>query len=180
MDIVLIVAAFILYFLYDKNQIQLHQKWLQPSFFLGSFLLAGGIIYAYIQSWHQNVNYVFVVIAIVFFIALVYVLFFALPFSDTYVEENIHKVCQTGCYALCRHPGFWLLAGMMISLSLSVMTWHMWIVALIVNIGNFIYICYQDKVSFPCQFEDYNEYKKEVPFLLFTYQSIRKCIDTWR
>ena len=46
MDIVLIVAAFILYFLYDKNQIQLHQKWLQPSFFLGSFLLAGGIIYA--------------------------------------------------------------------------------------------------------------------------------------
>ena len=58
MDIVLIVAAFILYFLYDKNQIQLHQKWLQPSFFLGSFLLAGGIIYAYIQSWHQNVNYV--------------------------------------------------------------------------------------------------------------------------
>ena len=117
-------------------------------------------IYAYIQSWHQNVNYVFVVIAIVFFISLVYVLFFALPFSDTYVEENIHKVCQTGCYALCRHPGFWLLAGMMISLSLSVMTWHMWIVALIVNIGNFIYICYQDKVSFPCQFEDYNEYKK--------------------
>ena len=63
MDRVLIVAAFILYFLYDKNQIQLHQKWLQPSFFLGSFLLAGGIIYAYIQSWHQNVNYVFVVIA---------------------------------------------------------------------------------------------------------------------
>ena len=104
----------------------------------------------------------------------------ALPFSDTYIEENIHKVCRTGCYALCRHPGFWVLAGAMVSLALSVMTWHMWIVAIMVNVGNFIYICYQDKVSFPCQFDDYDEYKKEVPFLIFTSQSIKKCISTWR
>ena len=106
--------------------------------------------------------------------------FLLYPFQIPMLKKTYIKFVRTGCYALCRHPGFWLLAGMMISLSLSVMTWHMWIVALIVNIGNFIYICYQDKVSFSCQFEDYNEYKKEVPFLLFTYQSIRKCIDTWR
>ena len=180
MDMIFIIVAFILYFLYDKNQIQLHQKWLQPAFLLGSLLLVGSIIYGYIQSWHENVHYIFLIISIIFFVFFFYVLFFALPFSDTYIEENIHKVCRTGCYALCRHPGFWVLAGAMVSLALSVMTRHMWIVAIMVNVGNFIYICYQDKVSFPCQFDDYDEYKKEVPFLIFTSQSIKKCISTWR
>lgn len=180
MDMIFIVMAFILYFVYDKNQIQLHKKYLQPSFFVGSFLLAVGIIHAYVESWHARVHYSFLVISMIFFVLLIYVLFFALPFSDTYVEENVNKVCRTGCYALCRHPGFWMLAGVVICLALSVMTWSMWIIAVIVNIGNFLYICYQDHVSFPLQFDDYNEYKKEVPFLIFNYTSLKNCIKTWR
>lgn len=180
MDFILIILAFMLFFIYDKNQISLHVKWLQPAFFLGCICLVIGVTYAYIHSWNKNVSYWCLAIALIFMALLIYVLFFALPFSKTYIKEDANKVCKTGVYALCRHPGFWMLAGCSLFLALSVYTWHMFLISLLVNIGNFLYIYYQDHVTFPCQFIDYEEYKKEVPFLIFNFVSIRKCIQTWR
>ena len=40
------------------------------------------------------------------FAALIYTLFFALPFDETYAKQNNGRyVCDRGVYALCRHPG---------------------------------------------------------------------------
>ena len=180
MDFILIILAFVLFFIYDKNQISMHVKWLQPAFFLGCICLVIGVTYAYIHSWNKNVSYWCLAIALVFIGLLIYVLFFALPFSDTYVSDNKKRVCKTGCYALCRHPGFWMLAGSSLFLALSVHSWHMLMVSIVTNIGNFAYIYYQDCITFPDQFADYEEYKREVPFLIFTFDSIKQCIRTWR
>lgn len=180
MDFILVIVAFLLFFIYDKNQIALHIKWLQPAFFIGCICLVSGITYSYILSWHDKVSYGFLAIAMLFLGLLIYVLFFALPFSSTYVSESANKVCKTGIYALCRHPGFWMLAGCTLFLTLSVNTWHMFLISLLVNSGNLMYIYYQDQITFPCQFVDYKDYKKDVPFLIFNLASIRKCIQTWR
>ncbi len=47
-----------------------------------------------------------------FLALLIYTLFFALPFEETYCEENKLRAAYTeGVYGLCRHPGVLWFAG---------------------------------------------------------------------
>ena len=47
-----------------------------------------------------------------FLCLLIYTLFFALPFEETYCEENKLRAAYTeGMYGLCRHPGVLWFAG---------------------------------------------------------------------
>ena len=118
--------------------------------------------------------------ALLFALLLIYVLFFALPFSDTYVTEGHRCVCRSGVYALCRHPGFWMMLFSFVCLVLAIQRIQLLYVALLCNGGNLLYILFQDIVSFPRQFDDYEQYKKEVPFLMITGSSVRQCRKTWR
>lgn len=177
---ILIIIAFSLFFLYDFNQIKLHKSWLQPTFFIGCSILALSVIHVILQEWNKDVNYLYLLFSMLFFCGLIYVLFFALPFYETYVEESSSKVCRIGIYALCRHPGFWMMLGFFLCLSLTFPTKHMLLVSFLCNLCNFLYILFQDKITFPCEFIDYHEYQKEVPFLMFTKQSIMTCRKTWR
>ena len=53
------------------------------------------------------ISAVFLTAAILFLGLLIYTLFFALPFDETYVKENHERLAYTeGVYALCRHPAF--------------------------------------------------------------------------
>ena len=50
--------------------------------------------------------------AMCFLALLIYTLFFALPFEETYCEENRLRAAYTeGVYGLCRHPGVLWFAG---------------------------------------------------------------------
>ena len=43
---------------------------------------------------------------------------------------------------------------------------------------NFAYVCFQDRVTFPKTFCDYEDYQQKVPFLIPTRSSIRQAAET--
>lgn len=175
------ILGFVLFFLYDINSVVWKKKALYGSFAAGCIcvavstcllawksLLKGGLVYGGI---------LLLAAAFLFFCLLVYTLFFALPFHDTYQEfKEKSGVCDTGVYGLCRHPGvlwfffFYLFAGLALE--------NRWLLAggMIFSFCNLCYVLFQDHWSFPKQFENYDEYKQQVPFLVPNRSSIKKCL----
>ena len=186
--LILGVAAFILFLLYDLEQAQLlprrFHKFVRFFFLIGVLLLllstAAVIWYEIINLSAWGIRQVFFsVVAVFFLLLLLYTLFFALPFEETYVSQNGCKTYDRGMYALCRHPGvlwftgcyacLWLAFGGMLLLYMAVLYCSL----------NILYVILQDVVTFPRVFTDYALYKQRVPFLIPTLQSIRNCIQTW-
>lgn len=104
-------VAFLLFFIYDLNSVIFKFKLLYGCFFAGFFLLASSTV-GIIISWRSLIKIdvlrmvTFGILTLLFFLLLIYTLFFALPFKSTYIEtETLNKVCRSGVYALCRHPG---------------------------------------------------------------------------
>ena len=122
--------------------------------------------------------------ALVFLALLVYTLFFALPFSATYTQAGGTQgtgkpcVCRTGVYALCRHPGVLWLAGVHLCVWLMSGTGVTLAAFLLFTALNVAYVTLQDSWSFPRCFADYDDYKKNVPFLLPRPRSVRRCFET--
>ncbi len=108
---------------------------------------------------------------------LVYTLFFAVPFQEAYVEGSKQKICKTGVYALCRHPGVLFLAGFYLFLSLGLGKPFMLLAGTVYTGMNLLYILLQDRYTFPRLFEGYDDYRKETPYLIPDADSIRKCIS---
>ncbi len=182
--IVLGAIAFFFFILYDINSVLINHRLLHSSFFLGCILLIGatsGIIY---QSWAYGIvnferSLFFFVIAVGFFILLLYTLFFALPFEDTYVEsDQAPKTCQTGVYALCRHPGVLWFIGFYFFLWLAFPSNLLFAGALIFSGLNILYIIVQDYWTFVKIFPDYLDYKKNTPFLVPNLGSMTRCRKT--
>ncbi|MBR0598869.1 hypothetical protein [Sinanaerobacter chloroacetimidivorans] len=178
------LAAFPLFFLYDINSIIFKRKVLQGCFFIGIMLLilsTGGMIAA---SWSQmefNVLRIILsgILALFFFLLLIYTLFFALPFQETYIQsQGLPKVCKKGVYALCRHPGVLWFAGFYLFLGLTFMMPLLLAAGILFSLLNLLYVMFQDRWTFMKSFEDYGEYKKSTPFLLPNYESIKSCIHT--
>ena len=70
------------------------------------------------------------------FAALIYCLFFALPFEQTYADQDSgSRVCRSGVYALCRHPGVLCFAVMYLLLGLAALL----LAAVIPTVASFLY-----------------------------------------
>ncbi len=189
MEIVFGILAFILFMLYDLEQAriiphQLHK--LTQFFFSIGFLLL--LVSTAVAIWHEVqslsgwsiMQTVFLVVAVLFFILLIYTLFFALPFEETYITQNGFKTYDRGMYALCRHPGVLWFAGCYLSLWITFGGKELLVLAMIYCLLNFLYVMLQDRVTFPRVFTDYSIYKQRVPFLIPTVKSIQACIQTWK
>ena len=122
----------------------------------------------------------FLILAIMFFLLLIYTLFFALPFTETYVEQDAHKTYDKKMYALCRHPGVLWFAGFYMCLWLAFGTKPMLVMALWFSFLNFCYVVLQDFYTFPKIFSDYRDYQKHVPFLIPNGKSLKRCLDTFK
>jgi protein-S-isoprenylcysteine O-methyltransferase Ste14/DNA-binding XRE family transcriptional regulator len=121
------------------------------------------------------------VLAVVFLALMVYTLFFALPFSATYLEENAPRKAYTGgMYALCRHPGVLWFAGAYLCLGLLLGTPKAAVFALVMTGLNIAYVLFQDRWTFPQSFVNYEEYRRTTPFLLPTPGSAVRCVRTWK
>lgn len=178
---VLVILVFILFFLYDVNQTTWHRKALLPFFLLGCILLGATTLLVMIQvSRGADLHLIYLLPAIVCLLFLTYVLFFALPFKDTYIKESGNIVYRQGAYALCRHPGFWLLSGFYLFAALAIRTHVMSELFILTTLLNLAYVLFQDRYTFMKQFKDYASYKEEVPFLLPTLKSMKTCVRTWR
>ena len=141
-------------------------KTLFPS---GLLALAGATVLMFINSSFRGaLDVVLLALGAISLLALIYVLFFAIPFSESYVEDaGDRKVVDTGAYGLCRHPGvvcfffiylFWGLAALPEPGFLCL--------GIAFSILNGLYALYQDIYSFPRIFSDYADYRRRVPFLI--------------
>ena len=179
-------AGFLCYFLYDINSITWKNKLLQRFFLLGTLLVAfssvGIIADGFDGMRKQPLCAVFFgIFALFFFGLMVYTLFFALPFGETYVEENHRRKTYTkGMYALCRHPGVLWFALFYLALALMIGTARAAVDGALLTAWNVCYICLQDRVIFPQTFYDYEKYRKTTPFLFPNRKSAGRCFDFFR
>ena len=171
-QIVLGSFGFLLYFIYDINSIRKKNVIFQKFFAVGTVFVVVSLLMELLLLWGQCQHRIGRMIgfgtgAVGFFALLIYTLFFALPFDSTYCQEaDGHKVCRSGVYGWCRHPGIWWFFGCFFSLGLGTGEFDGVLCGLILSFLNLMYAWYQDRIIFPREFLDYGEYRKEVPFLL--------------
>jgi protein-S-isoprenylcysteine O-methyltransferase Ste14 len=177
--------GFLLFILYDLNQIRSHKKHLRYLFVIGFLLVTFS---TFMIIWEKGYNFipilsakiVFGGLATVSLLLLIYSLFFALPFEKTYITASNRNVCDQGMYALCRHPGalwfilfylfLWLYTG------IALMFWAF----LSFSLLNLLYIWLQDRYFFPKLFDNYTKYKATTPFIIPTNASIKRFISSIR
>lgn len=170
------ILAFILYYIYDYNQVKNNYKLVKSFFLIGTLLLGLATILAVVETNFVIVNLYGLIFTLINLGLTIYTLFFALDFDSTYVSEQF-KVYDKGVYALCRHPGYIFLSLFYIGLWLAFKTSLLFEMMLVINILNFVYIVIQDKYIFVKVFVDYDSYKENVPFLMINKKSITKCFS---
>jgi len=75
-------------------------------------------------------------------------------------------IVVSGTYSLCRHPGFWWFAFLILSVGLLRGLSAYPIPIFLMIILDFLLILVQDRYTFPKVFHGYDDYKKSVPFLI--------------
>lgn len=178
------LCAFVLFVIYDVNSVRLRSRLLKPAFFVGFALLVIATALMFAAGWNGEESgrvrqVVLLALSGVFLALLIYTLFFALPFENTYIrEEGRPGVYSEGVYALCRHPGVLWFIGMYACFALAMPTAPMIRGGTIFCVCNVLYVIIQDMWTFPNYFRDYNRYKQETPFLIPTIESGKRCIRT--
>ena len=168
---VLGAMSFLLFVLYDINQIKGNIKGLRLLFPLGllQLLVVSIVIGARAPVTFEYGNYLsmaFLVLAVAFFVLLIYTLFFAVPFDAAYVQGSRQKLATGGVYGICRHPGVLFLAGTYIFLALALREKALLFAGIEFTVCNIIYVIIQDRWIFPIVFDGYDEYKNSTHFLL--------------
>ncbi len=176
--------AFAFLYIFDLNKLIFIHKICCVCFAVGIVLLTAataGILVT--DSVYFQLPFLFRIVfgalSFISLVLLIYSLFFALPFTKTYVKaEKNNKVVDAGAYALCRHPGvicffffyffLWLVSGKMLV---------MW-ACLIWTMIDILHVYLQDRWFFPKILNNYNVYKREVPFLIPTRSSFKQCLAT--
>ena len=177
--------AFLFFMVYDINSVTKNYKLLHSCFFAGFILLIAatvGIVFTTVTEIELNQGrlIVFGLLALIFLLLLIYTLFFALPFENTYIKTNTPpKTCRTGVYALSRHPGVLWFMGFYLFLWLALTGSLLLLAGILFSLLNLIYIILQDQWTFMKVFPDYSDYKKTTPFLFPTYQSLSRCMQTF-
>jgi len=164
------LSAFLLFALGDLNTLFWKTKMLNSSFFIGCIAVGYATLSIALPSLPGTPVWRLVLFggaAALFFALLIYALFFAIPFDETYLSPGSgRKVCRTGMYGMCRHPGVLWFAGMFLCLYLAVPSGELLAAGLAFNTANLIYILWQDVYLFPKTFADYEDYKLSVPLLI--------------
>lgn len=184
-DVVLGIIAFVSYFVYDWNESYKKLKHFHGLFLVGSIFLCLATIVLVLEGYHcvgyrGTYQIVLGILCLLSFCVLIYTLFFALPMKETYVAIHNEKpsVCDTGMYALCRHPGFIWYGFFYLFLFLIFPCREVLIGAALLCGCNFVYIVAEDIYFFPKMFSDYDTYRKTVPFIVPNKSSIIKCMKT--
>ena len=177
-------AGFFLYLLYDINSFKWQHSLPRSFFMLGTLLVGAATLLdlhtAIMMHAFSGIADVLLLIGgILCFAALIYCLFFALPFKATYTEQtNDRRVYDGGVYALCRHPGILCFFGMYLLLGAAALPSDLLMHGMAFSLMNLAYAWFQDRITFPRTFCDYEAYQKKIPFLIPTGESIRLAVET--
>ena len=185
LTLILGIIGFALYFLYDINSFTKQNKLLSSAFMAGTFLLALSTVMMLVQAWKSEVfsgflDILLLILGLLMFMALIYCLFFALPFNETYTNPlNGRKTYTYGAYAFCRHPGVICFFLMYLFWGIAALPSDIFINGLIFSLLNIGYAAFQDRITFRKTFCDYDEYTQKVPFMIPTKASIHRAVKTW-
>lgn len=179
------VLGFLCYFLYDINSVGRIAGWMNRLFMIGTILIvaATSVLFWKRRSvlFQTPMDLLWMACGVFFLCLLIYTLFFALPFDETYVKESRYRKAYTeGVYALCRHPGVLWFAGMYLFAALLWKSLEGMIFFVVMVILNICYIIFQDYYSFPKTFSNYREYQRSTPFLIPNRKSIQQCRNSKR
>lgn len=178
------ICAFTLYLIYDINSFIWKRKVPGTFFLAGTLCLVAATVWDLWEAWYAGafsgtVDVLLLTGALVWFAFLIYTLFFALPFKETYAEQSDKRsVYSSGVYALCRHPGILCFFGTYLLLGLAALPTGMIGRCLLFSGLNLAYAWFQDQITFPKTFCDYSDYQKQVPFLIPTKASILMARET--
>ena len=132
-QLILGTAGFVLYFVYDINSVLSKNVCLQKFFAWGSILVVASVVAEFCSAWGQGHR------------SVEAVMFFALPFEETYCEENKLRAAYTeGVYGLCRHPGVLWFAGAFLCMWGMLGGWRPGIYFGLMIFWNYLYIIFQD------------------------------------
>lgn len=179
------VLGFLCYFLYDVNSVGRIAGWMNRLFMIGTILIvaATSVLFWKRRSvlFQTPMDLLWMAGGVFFLYLLIYTLFFALPFDETYVKESRYRNAYTeGVYALCRHPGVLWFAGMYLFAALLWKSLEGLIFFVVMVILNIFYVIFQDYYSFPKTFSNYREYQRSTPFLIPNRKSIQQCRNSKR
>lgn len=169
LDWILGIMGFCLFFAYDWNRVFWKRSWMRPWFAAGNLFLIVVAVRMILKAWEagEKSGKIWICIGFCFLVLLVYTLYFALPFDCTYCQEaDGHKVCRTGIYGWCRHPGIWWFLGMFVSFGMAAGGGEHLLLGMILSFLNLLYAWYQDRWIFEKEFSDYEDYRRNVPFLI--------------
>lgn len=118
------------------------------------------------------------ILALFFFVLLVYVSFFTGGRSSWKAQDAKKRwwekpLVTTGAYALCRHPSVWAMFFFCLTL-VPAANFSPWC-ATIFSLCGLLLAIYEDINIFPELMRGYNAYKDTTPFLFPTKESIRRC-----
>ena len=171
------MIAFSLFFLSDYNDWRMGRKALRLCFPLGGLLLAAGTLLRcgegeILVSGGAGKAVLFGAAA--FLALLIYTLFFAIPAEASYAKPGQkRRVCTTGVYALCRHPGVLWFVGLYACLSAAAGLPA--VDSVVYSAANVLLIWFEDRLVFPALMEGYDAYRAKTPFLIPNGRSIRDC-----
>ena len=179
------IGGFLLYLLYDINSFTCRSRLLHTAFALGTLLIGAATALDVWEAWRLGAfsgpgDAALLLAAAACLAALVYSLFFALPFQETYREQaEERRVYDGGVYALCRHPGILCFFGVYLCLGLAALPGDLLVHGMVFSLLNLAYAGFQDRMTFPRTFCDYEAYRQRAPFLIPTGDSIRRARQTW-
>ena len=179
------IGGFLLYLLYDVNSFTYRLRLLHGAFALGTLLVGAATALDLLEAWRLGAfsgpgDAALLLAAGACLAALVYSLFFALPFQETYrQQEQGRHVYDGGVYALCRHPGILCFFGLYLCLGLAALPGGLLAHGLVFSLLDLAYAGFQDRVTFPKTFCDYEADRNKAPFLIPTGDSIRRARQTW-
>lgn len=163
-------TGFIFLFLYD-----LCQKYKQKTFAL-IFSIIGYtaifssmlfLLFSFKPKFEPMFSFILkAVMAVIFFLLLLYSLFFEIPLKNTIVGRKIRIARSEGTYGIVRHPGFLWFFFLNLSLILIYREIHFTIISASLVTMDFLLVLIEDHFIFPHIFSNYKDYKKEVPFLI--------------
>lgn len=175
--------AFALFFLSDYNDAKLHRKLFTLCFPLGSVLLILSVIFL-LDSAASPVGGTFLwaflwVVFLVFAALLVYTLFFSFPAASAYAAPGKKRpVYDQGFYALCRHPGvLWASVSLLCLWLAGGLPLYAAITYILLNVA---LVAFEDHYVFPIVLSGYEEYKRSIPFLIPTPNSIKTAFSKKR
>ena len=177
--------GFGLYLLYDVDSFLHLWKPFRWGFAVGTVLICVATV---LQMYNAIVagaftgffDYVLLTLGLLSLAALIYCLFFALPFEATYTDpEQGRRTYTCGAYALCRHPGILCFFAMFLFWGIAALPTAFLQYGMTLSVLNLGYALFQDRVTFPKTFCDYSAYREKVPFLLPTTDSFHRAVKTW-